>query len=305
MEVEEIYARFRDIKHGIKTRKKSTSIHYGDHKSGFKGAGYDIVGVDQWRPGQPLKDIAWALSLRTYPEKLFRIERMEPKELRTLFVVDLSSSILFQLSRASSKALLMLDLIGNIGLTRSNVRDPVGLLAFSDQIELFIKPKLGTPQIFYMAHRIFEKLRFHREFPARRKADFTVPFRFIAARLKNRHTVFVISDVVDFVNDRASLDFKLLRTLAAKHDMMVLILDDPDEFKVRSRLGYIRIADMETGRQTVISARKAGAIRRTIAERRAEFQYMLKHKSGIDSVVLTPDNHIDELPRFFIARTAR
>ena len=305
MEVEEVYARFRDIKHGIKTRKKSTSIHYGDHKSGFKGAGYDIVGVDQWRPGQPLKDIAWALSLRTYPEKLFRIERMEPKELRTLFVVDLSSSILFQLSQKSSKALLMLDLIGNIGLTRSNVRDPVGLLAFSDRVELFVKPKLGSPQVFYMAHRIFEKLRFQREFPARRKADFTVPFRFIAARLKNRHTVFVISDVVDFVNDRASLDFKLLRTLAAKHDMMVLILDDPGEFKVRSRLGYIRIADMETGRQTVISARKAGAIRRTIAERRAELQYMLKHKSGIDSVVLTPDNHIDELPRFFIARTAR
>ena len=305
MEVEEVYARFRDIKHGIKTRKKSTSIHYGDHKSAFKGAGYDIVGVDQWRPGQPLKDIAWALSLRTYPEKLFRIERMEPKELRTLFVVDLSSSILFQLSQATNKALLMLDLIGNIGLTRSNVRDPVGLLAFSDRVELFVKPKLGSPQVFYMAHRIFEKLKLQRQFPERRKADFTVPFRFIAARLKNRHTVIVISDVVDFVNDRASLDFKLLRTLAAKHDMMVLILDDPDEFKVRSRLGYIRIADMETGRQTVISARKAGAIRRTIAERRAELQYMLKHKSGVDSVVLTPDNHIDELPRFFIARTAR
>ena len=58
MEVEEVFARFRGIKHGIKATKKSTSVHYGDHKSGFKGAGYDIVGVDQWRPGQPLKDIA-------------------------------------------------------------------------------------------------------------------------------------------------------------------------------------------------------------------------------------------------------
>ena len=44
MEVEELYARFRDIKHGIRARKPSTSIHFGDHKSGFKGAGYDIVG---------------------------------------------------------------------------------------------------------------------------------------------------------------------------------------------------------------------------------------------------------------------
>ena len=305
MEVEEVYARFRDIKHGIKTRKKSTSIHYGDHKSGFKGAGYDIVGVDQWRPGQPLKDIAWTLSLRTYPEKLYRIERMEPKELRTLLVVDLSYSTLFQITQASNKALLMLDLVGNIGLTRANVRDPVGLLAFSDQIELYVKPKLGSSQVFHIAHRIFEKLELERQFPTKRAADFSVALRFMAARLKMRHSVIVISDVVDLVNDQDAIDFKMLRMLAAKHDMMMLIVDDPDEFRVRSRLGYIRISDMETGKQTVISARKAGAIRRDIEERRAALQYRLKHQSGIDSVVLTPDNHTEALPKFLISRTAR
>ncbi len=305
MEVEEVYARFRDIKHGIKTRKKSTSIHYGDHKSGFKGAGYDIVGVDQWRPGQPLKDIAWTLSLRTYPEKLYRIERMEPKELRTLLVVDLSYSTLFQITQASNKALLMLDLVGNIGLTRANVRDPVGLLAFSDQIELYVKPKLGSSQVFHIAHRIFEKLELERQFPTKRAADFSVALRFMAARLKMRHSVIVISDVVDLVNDQDAIDFKMLRMLAAKHDMMMLIVDDPDEFRVRSRLGYIRISDMETGKQTVISARKAGAIRRDIEERREALQYRLKHQSGVDSVVLTPDNHAEALPKFLISRTAR
>ena len=87
--------------------------------------------------------------------------------------------------------------------------------------------------------------------------------------------------------------------------MMMLILDDPDEFRLRSRLGYIRISDMETGKQTVISARKAGAIRRDIEERRAVLQSRLKHESGVDSVVLTPENHAEELPRFLIARTAR
>ena len=305
MEVEEVYARFRDIKHGIKTRKKSTSIHYGDHKSGFKGAGYDIVGVDQWRPGQPLKDIAWTISLRTYPEKLFRIERMEPKELRTLLVVDLSYSALFQISQASNKALLMLDLVGNIGLTRANVRDPVGLLAFSDQIELFVKPKLGSSQVFYIAHRIFEKLELERKFPTKRAADFSIALKFMAARLKMRHSVIVISDVVDLVNDNTAVDFKMLRMLAAKHDMMMLIVDDPEEFRVKSRLGYIRISDMETGKQTVISARKAGAIRSDIEERREALQYRLKHESGVDSVVLTPDNHAEALPKFLISRTAR
>ena len=286
MEVEEVFARFRDIKHGIKAKKKSTSIHYGAHKSGFKGAGYAIVGVEQWRPGQPLKDIAWNISLRTYPEKLFKIERMEPKELRTLLVVDLSYSTLFQISQKSNKALLLLDLLGNIGLTRSNLRDPVGLLAFSDQIELFMKPKLGTSQVFYMAQQIFEKLALQREFPARRTADFSVPLLFMASRLKMRHSVIVISDVVDMLNNPEAVDFKLLRMLASKHDMMFFILDAPEEFKVRRPLGYIRISDMETGKQPVISARKAGAIRREIEDSREALQYALRHRCGIDSVVL-------------------
>jgi uncharacterized protein (DUF58 family) len=305
MEIEEVFARFRGIKHGIKSRKMSTSIQYGEHKSGFKGVGYDIVGVEEWRRGQPLKDIAWNISLRTYPDKLYKIERMEPKELRTLLVVDLSYSTLFQISHESNKALLLLDLLGNIGLTRANFRDPVGLLGFSDQIETFLKPKMGTSQVYRMAQQIFEKLALEREFPTRRKADFSVPLKFMASRLKMRHSLIVISDVVDMLNDQSIVDFKLLRMLAAKHDMMFLILDDPKEFQVRRPLGYIRISDMETGKQTVISARKARAIRQKIEESHATLQYALKHRCGIDSVVLTPDNHVEELPKFLISRTAR
>ena len=107
------------------------------------------------------------------------------------------------------------------------------------------------------------------------------------------------------MNDPDAVDFKQLSTLAAKHDMIVLVLDDPDEFRVRSRLGYIRISDMETRKQTVISARKAGAIRRRIEEARAALQYRLKHEAGIDSTVLTEQNHIEALPKFLMSRFAR
>ena len=230
---------------------------------------------------------------------------MEPKELRTLLVVDLSYSTLFQISQTSNKALLLLDLIGNIGLTRANVRDPVGLLGFSDRIELYMKPRLGSGQVFHMAHQLFEKLNLERKFPSRRKADFSVAIDFLVSRLKTGHSLVVISDLVDFVNDPASIDFKRLRMLASKHDMIVLILDDPEEFRVKSRLGYVRISDMETGKQTVISARKAGAIRNQIEEAQEEVKYRLKHNCGIDSVVLTPQNHDDVLAEFLIARMAR
>ena len=134
----------------------------------------------------------------------------------------------------------------------------MGLLGYSDRIELYLRPKLGTSQVFYMAYKIFEKLNLEREHPTRRPAHLKVAVDFMLARLKSRHSIILLTDLVDLVNDPDAVDFKQLSTLAAKHDMIVLVLDDPEEFRVRSRLGYIRISDMETRKQTVISARKAG-----------------------------------------------
>jgi uncharacterized protein (DUF58 family) len=303
VEVEEVFARFRAIKHGLRKSKKSLGHRSGEHRSAFRGSGYEIVGVDQWRPGQPLTDIAWSLSQRTYPDKLFSVERMEPKEFQTLFVVDLSYSMLFQISHESNKALLLLDLIGGMGLTLAKLQDPVGLLAFSNRIDLYLKPKLGSGQIFYMAHQIFERLKLEREFPTRRRADFSVALQFVASRLKVRHSVVFMSDVVDLVNDQESIDFKMLSRLSWKHDVMVLILDDPHEFAVPGRFRYIRTANMETGEQTVIAARKAPAIRRSVEEAREALQARLWRECGVGSVVLTPQNWYDQLSRFLVTRT--
>ena len=53
MEVEELFARFRDIKHGLRATKKSASIHFGEHKSGFKGAATTSSGSSSGDPGNP------------------------------------------------------------------------------------------------------------------------------------------------------------------------------------------------------------------------------------------------------------
>ena len=305
MEVEEVFARFRAIKHGIRTPKKASSTWYGEHRSVFHGSGYDIVGVDQWRPGQPLKDVAWSLSLRTYPDKLFKIERMEQKQIPTLLVVDFSQSTLFQISRESNKALLLLDVIGGLGLTRARLHDPVGLLAFSDRIELFLKPKLGSAQVFHMAHEMFGRLQLARQFPSKRRADFSVALRFLAARLKTRHSIVLISDLVDVVGDQESIDFTLLSRVAWKHDVIVLVLDDPDEFSLPWRLGFVRISNMETGEQTLISARKTRLIRRSVEDSLDAFRARLKRECGVDSEVLTPEGHFETLFKFLMTRGAR
>jgi uncharacterized protein (DUF58 family) len=302
MEVEEVFARFRAIKHGIRIPRKSNSTWYGEHRSAFHGSGYDIAGIDRWRPGQPLKDVAWRLSLRSYPDKLFKIERAELKQLPALLVVDLSHSTLFEISRDSNKAMLLLDVIGVIGLTRARLHDPVGLLAFSDRIEAFVKPRLGSGQVFQIAHEIFERLELARTYSVKRQADFSVALRFLAARLRSRHSLVVISDLADVVGDPDTLDMRLLSRLASKHDVTLLVLDDPDEFRFRGRVGFVRTSNMETGEQTVISARKARLIRRSVEESIDTYRARLKRECGIDSVVLTPEDHFEALFKFLVTR---
>ena len=127
----------------------------------------------------------------------------------------------------------------------------------------------------------------------------------VAAGLKTRHSLVFITDLVDLVNEPDAIEYRLLSRLASKHEIVLLILDDPAEFRVRSRLGYIRVANMETGEQMVISARKAAAVRASIEAERDRLRTTLRKRCGIDSVVLAPDTYFDVLSRFLVQRTAR
>ena len=171
MEVEEVFARFRAIKAGIRAGSGRPVSAFGEHRSGFQGSGYDIVGVERWRPGEPVKDMAWHLSLRTYPDKLFKIERMEPKQIRTLLVVDLSHSTLFEISQRVEQgaAAARLDRRDRTD-ARQHARS--GGLARRSRIgsSCTSKPKLGSSHVFHIAHEIFDRLRHERQYPSKRRA---------------------------------------------------------------------------------------------------------------------------------------
>jgi uncharacterized protein (DUF58 family) len=305
VDVADVFARFRAIKQAMRTPKRSTSAWSGEHRSVFRGAGFDMAGIDEWRPGQPLKDVAWRLSLRSYPERLYKIDRIEPRQIPTVLVVDLSHSTLFEISRDANKALLLLDVIGAIGLTRARLHDPVGLVAFSDRIELFVKPQLGTAHVFRIAHEMFDRLELGRQSAVRRRGDLAVALRFIAARLKARHSLVIVSDLVDLIGDAAALDFKLLGRLAWQHDVSVLVLDDPDEFKIATRLGFLRIANLETGAHTVVATRRLPRIRREIEAALGTLRTRLQRECGVDSAVLVPGRHFELLAAFLAARSSR
>ena len=224
VEVEEVFARFRDIKHGIKARKKSTSIHYGEHKSGFRGRRLRHRRCRAVAPG---------------PATQGHCVEHQPPDVPREAVQDRADGAKGASDAAGGRP-VVLDAVRDLAgieqgavaprSDRKHRTDPCqrsrsGRAAWRSRTRSSCSSSrsLGTPQVFYMAQQIFQKLELQRQFPARRQADFSVPFSSSASRLKMRHSIIVISDMVDMLNDPEGVDIKTAADagLEARYDVLL------------------------------------------------------------------------------------
>ncbi|MEK9194314.1 MAG: hypothetical protein AAB884_00715, partial [Patescibacteria group bacterium] len=226
MELKDVIAGLRDLKSGIRVRKKAFSIIPAEHRSTWLGAGYDFEGVAEWKPGEPLQDVSLVLSFRTFPDRLYKLERTEEKEIPVIVAADVSTSMLFSVREGEHKAKLLFELVGVLGFTAVLYRDPFGLVGFSDRIEPYFKPKVSGRRVFYLVKTIFERVEALREGRERRNASFKMLFEFLISRLKRRHCLIIVSDFADVIGrDNGSIDFNLLRRLTSRHDVVAIFLD--------------------------------------------------------------------------------
>lgn len=300
-EITDVVSRFRDIKNGIPFRKKATSIIFGEHRSPYKEAGYEMTEVTFWEKGDSLRDVDWGMSFPTFPDEIYIIKRIEEKEIPIILGIDISTSMLYRVEEGSNKGKLMLELMGILGFTATRVQDPIGLACFSDDIEFYLRPRARSKFVYYMAARIFEKLEWNRKRPRIRRTNLNKFIQFVAERFSARRAIIVISDFVDVINRSSELNYKLLQRLAVKHDLMFLILDDPQEFALKHRWGSLRTRDIESGKIEIIPLRKMKKIRERIEEGQRELIDKLQ-KINIDAEVFTYGNHFEDLNKFFEKR---
>jgi len=304
MEFKEIIESLRAIKTGIYSRKKSNALRFGTHQSSFKGAGYNIEQVTEWREGEPLKNIAWNLSIRTYPDKLFIVQKIEEREVPHLILADISPSMLVGVKDRQNKLRMLLELVGFIGFTCVRVQDPVGIIGFSDRVNFYLRPRASNRAVFYMIKLLFDKAFTSKAAFHKSEAAFDHVLDFLNRRLRRRHTIILISDMIDFLNDDQLIRKSLWRGLAADHDILVLILDDPDEFAFGSKTGSLRLKDIESGKSVIFSLRNTKKLRELVISRQealiAGFRAL-----GIEAAVLNYGQHLVRFESFLMARRAR
>ena len=215
----------------IKTRRLSDHVFGGEYHSTFKGRGMTFSEVRQYQFGDDVRAIDWNVTAR-YNEPFVKVFE-EERELTLMLVVDVSGSESFG-TRLQFKREILTEIAATLAFSALQNNDKVGLVLFSDQIELYIPPKKGRSHVLRI---IRELLEFN---PLSKKTDISSALEFLSSVLKKKAIVFLLSD---FMNQGYE---KTLRITAKKHDLTGIRVFDPME-KTLPNLGLVPMVDAETG----------------------------------------------------------
>jgi uncharacterized protein (DUF58 family) len=248
--------------------------------------------VREYTPGDDIRTIDWNVTARTGKPYIKRF--VEEREMTVIFAVDLSASGDFgTVNKAKNE--LAAEFCAVLAFAAAKNNDKVGLLIFTDQIELYIPPKKG---ISHMLRLVRELLYF--KMP-KRTTNISEALDYLGKVVRKKATMFLVSDFIE-------TDFKRpLSLLNKRHDVIAVTVRDKAEISLPG-IGLIEFADAETGEIILIdtSSRKfRNQYSNTAALRFDELKNMLR-TINVDCISISTDKpYIQDLVRFFHMRHKR
>lgn len=229
MDTKELLKKVRKIE--IKTRRLSDHIFSGEYHTSFKGRGMTFSEVRQYQYGDDIRAIDWNVTAR-YNEAHVKVFE-EERELTMMLMVDISGSENFG-SSGQFKKEMVIEIAATMAFSATQNNDKIGLILFSDTIELYIPPKKGRSHVLRIIRELIE---FE---PKSHKTDLAQALKFLSSTQKKKAIVFVISDFM-------CADYEqTLKIAAKKHDITGIRVYDIREEKMPD-LGIVTMLDAETG----------------------------------------------------------
>lgn len=235
MDTKELLKKVRKIE--IKTRRLSDHIFSGEYHSSFKGRGMTFSEVRQYQFGDDIRSIDWNVTAR-YNEPYIKVFE-EERELTMMLMVDISGSESFGTQQQFKKDILT-EISATLAFSAIQNNDKVGLLLFSDEIELFIPPKKGKTHVLRIIRELIE---FE---PKSRKTDLSFALKYLSNVMKKKAIVFILSDFMDTGYDNA------LKIVGKKHDVTGIRVYDKFETEL-PKLGMVPMRDVENGNVVLVN----------------------------------------------------
>ena len=277
----------------IHSSKLVNDVMTGEYRSAFKGRGMEFDTVREYHEGDEPRMIDWNVTARM--GQPYVKNYIEERELTILFVVDVSASGKFG-SVHQSKQELIAELCAVLAFNAIRLNDRIGLILFSDQIELYIPPKKGKTHVL----RVIRELLAFR--PSHNRTDIQNALSHLNRIHKKRAVVFLVSDFLD-----NSEYLETLNLTNRRHDVVAIEVKDPAE-KELPDIGIVEFSDIETGKSFILdSSHKQW---RTNDQKRSqnnqEFRDSKFKKFGVDHLKIQSDIPFERtLSLFFKKRAAK
>jgi len=276
----------------IYTTKAVNDVLAGQYSSIFRGHGMIFEEVREYQPGDDIRSIDWNVTARTGHPYVKRFT--EERELTVFFLVDLSASGTFG-STGRAKNEVAAELCALLAFSAIKNNDKVGLVAFTDSVELFVPPAKGSSHVLRLVRDL---LNFT---PCRYTTNITSALDFLGKITSKRCVVFLVSDFIDSGYESQ------LRIISKRHDLIGIMVSDPVEFSMPD-VGLVYLEDAETG-QRILFDTHSPAMRRAYEQmenaRRIEIREMFRSME-IDFIeVVAGSDYVKDLLKFFRIRAHR
>lgn len=285
----ELLEKIRKIE--ISTSRLVASQLAGHYQSVFKGRGMAFSEVREYLPGDDVRSIDWNVSARMSKThvKLF----VEERDRTVMLLVDMSASGLFG-TQTQSKREVAAEIAAMVAFSAIVNDDRVGLIVFTDQVELYLPPKKGKKHVL----RVIREILSYR--PSSRKTDLGVGLEYLSKVTHRRTVSFLVSD---FLANKWQAP---VRMASRRHDLVPVVIADPLEQKL-PKVGLVVFQDIESGELVEFdtSGPEAEEYRENVAARKLEREQCFR-RLKLDSVhVQTDKPYVDALVTFFRRRERR
>lgn len=276
----------------LRTRNLVNTIFAGEYHSVFKGRGMAFAEVREYQPGDDVRTIDWNVTARMDDPfvKVFDEER----ELTVILMVDASASGDFG-TVSQMKGEIGAEICALLAFSAIQNNDRVGLIIFTDEVELFIPPKKGKKHVL----RVIRELLYFQ--PSGRGTNIDAALEYLNRVTYRRSVVFLVSDFFTSNYEKA------LRVANRRHDLIAIALEDPREYDLPA-IGIVELEDAETGEGIMVDFGDATVrdafqklTRKERDDREALFQRM-----GLDAVsISTQGAYHEPLMQFFRMRAKK
>ncbi len=287
MDTKELLKKVRKIE--IKTRRLSNHIFGGEYHSTFKGRGMTFSEVRQYQYGDDVRNIDWNVTAR-YNEPYIKVFE-EERELTMMLMVDISGSEFFG-TESQFKNEIVTEIAATLAFSATQNNDKIGLILFTDQIELYIPPKKGRSHVLRIIRELIEFK------PQGSKTDIEAAFKFLSSIMKKRAIVFFLSDFIDENYERT------LKIAANKHDVTGIRVYDRHEQEIPN-LGIVQMQDEESGELMLVdtSSKKIRGNYSRYYQDRVDFFKESFAKSGAGAIHCRVDeSYVKKLLGYFKTR---